>query len=587
MHTTTKCYLITTLVLVLVMQGCREREYRDRSHPAQPRDRLMLSELMGSEFQGAAPLDNHSFMPMGKWEEARQKFEGTLVVPEFIMQTTYEETGSANPWDYFPGFTLEFFTQGKYLVPASRGTTHKFSDRSYWRIIISPGMVWFEPNDGGMSRASFPFTLINESFNAAHNGVATFVYDETRVSSLFLQVTQETDPISPGDFWGVTTMEYKPHSIENKMRLAAQFAEEERSQIAILPFSALGKNVDTALLETFNGGIENEEISATGLIWNDTLYLQPCTTRHGDYPYPRYMRHAAYSLTKAMGALVALLRLAEKYGEDVFDLKVADYVTIKAAHDGWKAVTFADALNMATGVGDHMPERIDPNVMQGDEDQPKFFSFMRAKSKQEKLDIAFSYGDYPWGPGEVARYNSINTFILSAAMDAFLKSKEGPDADIWEMVLTEVLKPIGIFRAPIMRTIEPDGSKGLPIFGYGLYPNVDDVAKLSILLQNGGRHKGRRLLHSGRLAEALCRTNVTGLPTGERDEYGEVTYYLAFNDLPFRCKDGRVRRIPVSTGFGGNHWVLLPNGITTFRFCDANKYGVGSMIDVAEALCPF
>lgn len=49
------------------------------------------------------------------------------------------------------------------------------------------------------------------------------------------------------------------------------------------------------------------------------------------------------------------------------------------------------------------------------------------------------HGDYPWGPGEVARYDSISTFILSASMDAFLKSKEGPDADIWEMVLTEVL----------------------------------------------------------------------------------------------------------------------------------------------------
>ncbi|UCF17633.1 MAG: serine hydrolase, partial [Phycisphaerales bacterium] len=368
---------------------------------------------------------------------------------------------------------------------------------------------------------------------------------------------------------------------------ALRYAEEELHEIPILPFSSLGENGDTVLLKMFTGEIEDEEISATGLIWNDKLYLQPGCTRYGEYPYCRYMRHGAFSLTKAMGALVALLRLAEKYGQEVFDLEIADYVTITAAHGGWESVTFADALNMATGVGDYMPERVEPNVMQGDEDQPKFFSFMRARSRQEKTDIAFSYDDYPWGPGEVARYNSINTFMLSAAMDAFLKTKEGPDADIWDMVLTEVYRPIGISHAPIMRTIEPDGSRGLPIFGYGLYPNVADVAKLSILLQNGGQHQGRQLLHSERLADALCRTNVTGLPTGERDEYGEVTYYLAFNDLPFRCKDGRVRRIPVSTGFGGNHWVVLPNGITTFRFCDANTYGVGSMIDVAEALCPF
>jgi len=87
-----------------------------------------------------------------------------------------------------------------------------------------------------------------------------------------------------------------------------------------------------------------------------------------------------------MGALIALLRLAEKYGEGVFDLKVADYVTIRAAHGGWDSVTFADALNMATGVGDYMPERVEPNVMQGDEDQPKFLSYMRARSRQEKLE---------------------------------------------------------------------------------------------------------------------------------------------------------------------------------------------------------
>jgi CubicO group peptidase (beta-lactamase class C family) len=585
MRITSKKLLLAAVVTSLVLPGCKKLEQSGRP-PALPRDRLENTEIMGAEFRGAAPLDNRFFMPMGKWGKARHEFEGTMVVPEFIMHTTYEKTAASNPWDYFPGLTLDFFTHGKHLVPASRETIYKFSDRSYWRVIVSPGTVWSEPGDRGMSRASFPLTLVNERFNVAHNGLGTFLYDGARVSSLFFQFTQETDPLSPGDFWGVIKMAYRPHAIENKKLLAAQFAEELQSQILILPFSALSKNVDPGLLKSFDGGIRREEISATGLVWNGTLYLQPCTTRHGEYPYPRHMRHGAYSLTKAMGALIALLRLAEKYGEEVFELKVADYVAIQAAHDGWKSVTFADALNMATGVGDNKPKRVKPNVMQGDEDQPKFFSFMRAKGKQEKLDIAFSYGDYPWKPGEVARYNSINTFILSAAMDGFLKRKEGLEADIWEMVQAEVFRPIGIWHAPIMRTIESDGSKGLPIFGYGLYPNADDVAKLSVLLQNGGRHQGQQLLHSGRLAEALFRTPVIGLPTGEKDECGEVTYHLAFNGIPYRFQDGSIRRIPVSTGFGGNHWVLLPNGVTTFRFCDANKYGVSSMIAVAEAVRP-
>lgn len=279
--------------------------------------------------------------------------------------------------------------------------------------------------------------------------------------------------------------------------------------------------------------------------------------------------------------------MAETYGDDVFALKVADYVPIKADHDGWADVTFADALNMATGVGDNLPERVEPNVMHGDEDQAKFLDFMRADTRKDKLAIAFSYANYPWGPGEVARYNSINTFMLSAAMDGFLKSKQGANADIWEMVRAEVFRPIGIAYAPIMRTLETDGTPGIPCFGYGLYPTVDDMAKLSILLQNNGRHQGRQILHAGRLAEAMFQTDVTGLPTGNSNACGEFTYHLSFDGLPYQDKDGRTKRIPFSTGFGGNHWILLPNGISTFRFCDANKYGIDSMVDVAEAICPF
>ena len=59
-------------------------------------------------------------------------------------------------------------------------------------IILSPGKVWSEPGDRGMSRASFPFVLVDQSSNEAHNGLASFLYDDTRVSALRLQVVQET-----------------------------------------------------------------------------------------------------------------------------------------------------------------------------------------------------------------------------------------------------------------------------------------------------------------------------------------------------------------------------------------------------------
>ena len=583
MRSVTFCFLIVVVEIALMIQTCGEKKQIEPVVESS-RDMLCSMELLDSENRYFSPLDNRYLMPVGIHDNAKHEIEGTVTVPEFMMSYSGEKRDSADTQVYFPGFVMDFFTYENHLVPLARDIVLTCGDRSYWSILVSPGTVWSEPGDGDMSRASFPFALVSSIYNEVHNGLATFLYDETRVSSLYLQVVQETAPWDKTDFWGKTPVEYAPHPIESKNNRMTEFADEVEKQIPFQPISALSDIIDTTVLRTFNSGMETEEISATGLVWDDTVYIHPCHTRYGKYPYPRYMRHGAFSLTKAMGALVALLRLAEKYGDDVLELRIADYVPITTNHHGWDDVTFADALNMATGIGDNKPERAEPNVMQGDEVQPKFFRFMQAGSMREKMEIALSYANYPWGPGEIARYNSINTFLLSAAMDSLLKSKEGPEADIWEMVSKEVYGPIGICHAPIMRTIEPDGSTGLPIFGYGLYPSIEDLARLSILMQNGGRYRGQQLLNARILEEALFRTDAIGLPTGERDEYGDVTYHLSFNGIPYRSTEGKLCRIPVSTGYGGNHWVLIPNGITAFRFCDENRYGVGSMIEVAEAI---
>lgn len=172
-------------------------------------------------------------------------------------------------------------------------------------------------------------------------------------------------------------------------------------------------------------------------------------------------------------------------------------------------------------------------------------------------------------------------------MTNFLKAKQGPEADIWEMVLKEVYEPIGIQHAPIMRTHEPDGSKGIPIFGYGLYPTIHDVAKVAALFHNGGRFEGQQLLHAGKLAEALYQTELTGLPTGERNEYGDATYHMSFWSLPYRTDRGAFVLVPYMSGYGGNHVALMPNGMTAFRFADAHIYGVDSMVRVAAAMRPW
>ena len=77
------------------------------------------------------------------------------------------------------------------------------------------------------------------------------------------------------------------------------------------------------------------------------------------------------------------MRLAQKYGDEVFDLKIKDYVPVTAAHDGWERVTFADALNMATGIGDLAPQR-EPNDALADENKPKMFQMAQGTHGQGK-----------------------------------------------------------------------------------------------------------------------------------------------------------------------------------------------------------
>ena len=52
------------------------------------------------------------------------------------------------------------------------------------------------------------------------------------------------------------------------------------------------------------------------------------------------------------------------------------------------------------------------------------------------------------------RYRDQDYFLLGAAIQGFLKSVRGPQADLGEMVQNEVLTPIGIHQAPTVRTRE-------------------------------------------------------------------------------------------------------------------------------------
>ncbi len=139
-------------------------------------------------------------------------------------------------------------------------------------------------------------------------------------------------------------------------------------------------------------------------------------------------------------------------------------------------------------------------------------------------------------------------------------------------------------HSPILHTQEPDGSRGIPFFDFGSYPTADEMAKISQLLQDYGEYQGQQLLHPGKTQEALFRTSNLGIRTYQADSEAGLTHYLmSFWSVPYIHNDCRLQ-IPQMAGYRGIEVVLLPNGVSVFRFADANITSVGKLIQAGFAV---
>lgn len=544
--------------------------------PGDARDRLTVDEMTADEMNADGPIHNDYFMPVGETGPALHELAGVLDVPR-------PNAFAGN--NRLPGFSLAFFTVDGYLVPVERNIIK--ADAGMWDIILSPGRVWSEPGDDGWSRASFPFTLTGDKWNESHSGLATFLYNDESVSDLTLQVVQEASSWSRFDAWTRVAMTYAPGPFDDQASLAAAFRDELAGRVGSAPLEDL--DAPLWMLVDMERGLR--DVTVTGMLDDGVLYRTPCYTRFGDYPYCDEMRHGVFSVTKSAGAALSLLWLAERYGPAVFDARIADYVEITADHEGWDKVTFRDAIDMAAGIGEMAPKRISV-TFDIEADEERFIArFGGARGVENKLDVVFQDGNYEWGPGEVVRYNSLHTFTLAVAMDAYVKEKEGPDAHLWEMVSEEVLRPIGIPVAPLMHTREADGSRGVPIMGWGFFPTLDDLAKIAQLFQDRGAHDGRQLLYADEV-DLLLDGSGADLTIPWQTAHGTYRYDFSFWYMPYSGQAGCDVLIPEMMGFGGNLVTLMPNGMTGIRLADADDGSDGmwdaeNMAAVANSLRPF
>ncbi|MDH4167227.1 MAG: beta-lactamase family protein [Gammaproteobacteria bacterium] len=480
----------------------------------------------------------------------------------------------------FPGVSLRFVTLGDVLVPLERGEmvreTAAGKVPSYWRVIPQFGRVWREQADGDWSRAALPLMLVNDTENHAHQGLATFLYQDGKISSLRVQFVQQTAPylLSPHCvLWGsipATVSSVDPARIEQERAVATA---ELAARLPARPLAELRANLPPGTLDGFGGPILPKWQVALGLVRDGTLYYEASPTAYGSYPYPLEMRFGVRSVMKAVAPPLALLRLAEVYGPYVLGLRIGDYVP--GLDPKWNRIRFIDAANMATGFGGTGTFKTHPNDDGDGYLDGNYDAWYTAHSHADKLaQINANLRPYPWEPGTVMRYRDQDHYLLGIAVDRFLKSVRGPDADAWKMLQEEVFEPIGIAHAPAVRTREPGGRDGPVWFNAGYYPTLDDLAKIALLFEDEGRHGGKQLLHRELTRDLLAARGAIDKQGDDSFPAADARpgspparlYKMGFHFTPYvGSRSHQLRYLPTMSGFGDNEVILFPGRVVAIR----------------------
>ena len=567
---TSRSRLLLRTVILLVVFVCAAGVRPFAGRPTRPsillpqpgRDKLTASDLLAGRFPYVVP--NEYFLPVGETEAVAHEFSGVILFPETPMTTTRPDRDwSGAGQSYFPAVSLRVVRRGDTLLPLDREIIYSGGkEKSYWNVIASPGRVWQEPGDGGWARASFPFVLTDSFLGQALNGLATFLFTSTGISWVAVQITQETSPkmdYTRGDFHAALPVQFVPQVFDDEDLVIAAYEAELAARPPVKDWSELPMGGFTRSF--FNSDLPPQSVSLAALLIGGILYIQPAETRSGLSPYPLEMRHGVFSETKTLVMGLSMFYCAERYGENLFNELITDYVPELAGHPGWRGVTFVNALDMATGT-------------QGND---RDTNFILARSTADKLAVVRSMPDTPSAPGTSFDYSSSNTFTLSCALNRYVKAKEDPGADYWFQVCDNVLQPLGIAPLPVTRTIEPDGALGTPVAGWGCYPTVIEVAKVGLLLSNEGVHEGRQILNRNKVREALERTTRRGFPT-----YSASTRYLHSLWIgDFALTTGSTTA-PYMSGHGGNIAFVLPGGLVAVRFADEDVFDIAPMVAVAE-----
>jgi hypothetical protein len=266
---------------------------------------------------------------------------------------------------------------------------------------------------------------------------------------------------------------------------------------------------------------------------------------------------------------------------------IRDFLPQYVMGGDWRKVTFADALNMATG------NYLKPES-QSDEDSPQEGVFLTAESYDNKIAAAFAPFPHKAEPGTTSVYQSHATFLVTQAMNVYLQ--KGGGSDLFNLVRDTVYKPIHLSKGALTTIRTDDSETGRPAGYFGLFYIQDDAVKIGRFLNEGqGKINGQQVLDPGRLQESLFRkTSSLGLPVpdeGKVSVTGTFHYQNGFwgkhitpAEFPqYTCDFW----IPYMSGYGGISILLLPNGAIYYIFTDGNEFNWYNAVHEINKLKPY
>lgn len=519
-----------------------------------PARRLDLIDFSNYAMPAAAAMPANRF-------EGRLTLSAEAVSGNFVVHVDdrHDVDGRDSPRKHLPKLDVELVQVGSHIVPLQRGAIA--SNHPDWEFVLAPGRVWNEAGDHGYSRVALPFALEQKNANCMHNGVLTFLFrDDGAITNAAYQIASETCLYFKADLWGILPAHYAPHAVAGAAEASAGYRREIAARMPVKPLAALAREWPGTRLPALAApnGKNPRDISLVGLVVDGVHYVGGCATRRGLYPYCESLVVPSYSTAKSVFAGLALMRL-ERLHPGVFDESIAAHVPA-CANGRWNDVTFGNALDMATGNYASAAYMRDE-----DAESARGGGFFDAPGHAEKIADACNAYPRKATPGTTWVYHTSDTYVLGAAMNAWLKSRQGARADIFDDVLwSDVLKPLAASptAAHTRRTYDDVRQ---PFTGWGLTWLSDDVAKIGNFLAAGSR--AQTLVDQAKLDAALQRVptdrGLAPLP-GFRYNHGFWAHEVSAK-LP-GCR--RDVWIPFLSGYGGITLLILPNRMAYYYFSD-------------------